>query len=154
MTIPTRVEYSERIAAHTIPLATSVNAAYKTGTNGKRQSTAALKQFKKEAAEDLARLSYHFDRNPLESGHVYSLTLYAYFTSEQSIKASDADNRIKAAQDAIMAATQIDDRFIYQTSIIKAGVDPFYPRIVFVLERLHGRDLASGLIAEPSRKGF
>lgn len=153
MSRSTRVEYAEQIASHTIPLAVSVNAAYKTGKNGKRQATAALTQFKKEAASDLARISYQFNREPLAPGHVYALTLYAYFASPGQIKTSDADNRIKAAQDAIMAATAIDDRHIYQTTIIKAGVDPFHPRIVFVLERLHGRDLDAGLVAEPSRKG-
>lgn len=151
--IATRVVYAEQIASHVIPLAISVNAAYKTGKNGRRQSTAALTQFKREAASDLAQISYQFDRNPLDPGHVYSLTLYAYFVSDQSIRASDADNRIKAAQDAIMTATRIDDKFIYDTRIVKAGVDPFYPRIVFVLERLHGDNLAAGLISEPSRKG-
>jgi Holliday junction resolvase RusA-like endonuclease len=148
----TRVEGVAQRIEGAIPLSVSVNAAYATDKTGKRVRSAALAEFKKTAADKLAQISYIYHRNPLPPGQVYRLTLYAYFSTDSAIHNRDTDNVIKAAQDAIMQAVRVDDRWIYDVRAIKAGVDPIQSRIEFVLEQLRGDQLAAGLLAQPGRK--
>lgn len=154
------VTYYEHECSGAIPLAPSVNAAYSDGAPGKpRHASKALSEFKKIAAHALARVSYEYSRAPIQPGYVYRLTLACWFVDYQQIVTSDADGRIKAAQDAIMRAVGIDDRWIYDIHCIKAGIDPFYPHIDWTLDVIRGAmfgeddpDLTHGLLAVPGRK--
>lgn len=151
-----RIEHATTQVTGTIPLPPSVNTIHSTNKKtGGRMASKVLAEYKRAvmaAGSDLARLSYIYHRDPLPPGQVYRLTLNCYFETDHQIRASDADGRIKAAQDVIMQALGVDDKWIYSVTVNKAGADPFNPRADFALEILHGDQLEAGLISPPARK--
>lgn len=105
----------------TLPLPPSLNNAYPSGKNGRRYASPELEAFKAGA-----RLIAAATANkagfiaPLKAN--YRLTLYLYFADKRSFGASDASNRIKAAEDAICAALGINDNRIMDVRAVKNGV--------------------------------
>lgn len=137
-----RTTHRTHVTSGTIPLAPSVNGAY--AGKGKRYASPALKAYKKAAGIALARHSNEFHHRPLVPGGVYELELHCYFPTLQSIQASDADGRIKAAQDCIMTALGVNDNRIYRIISEKSGTDG-QGRIEWSLVELHGNRLSEGL---------
>jgi Holliday junction resolvase RusA-like endonuclease len=133
------------VTSGTIPLAPSVNGNY--AGKGKRYASPALKAYKKAAGIALARHSNEYSQRPLSPG-VYELELRCYFPTLQSIQASDADGRIKAAQDCIMTALGVNDNRIYRIISEKSGTDG-QGRIEWTLTELHGDRLEQGLRSAP-----
>lgn len=134
------------ITSGTIPLAPSVNNIY--AGKGKRYASPALKSYKKSAGIALARHSNEFQQFPILLAAVYELELRCYFPTLQSIQASDADGRIKAAQDCIMTALGVNDNRIYRIISEKSGTDG-QGRIEWSLAELHGDRLEQGLRSAP-----
>lgn len=140
-----RTTHRTPIASGVIPLAPSANHAY--AGNGKRYASPALKAYKKAAGIALGRHSNEYSQRPLSPG-VYELELRCYFPDLLSIRKSDADGRIKAAQDCIMTALGVDDSHIYRIISEKSGTDG-QGRIEWSLTELHGDRLEQGLRSAP-----
>lgn len=77
----------------------------------------------------------HLRRPTVAEGTRYALTLYTYFENDQSLNASDADNRLKATQDGVTKAAGFDDNRIFDVRSIKAGVGVIEGYCLLKLER-------------------
>lgn len=118
----------------TIPLSPSLNNAYPTNsTTGRRFSSQELSNFK-SAAIPLIRVAAVTAEFLPPADATYRLTLRHYFPDRSWLTSSDADNRIKAAKDAVAAALNFNDNRIYSVTSIKAGVDAEEPRTEIELE--------------------
>jgi Holliday junction resolvase RusA-like endonuclease len=111
-----------------IPLTPSLNNAYPTDyKTGRRFSSATLVGFK-SAAIPLITVAATMAEWTAPTGARLRLTLRHWFPDRRALSASDADNRIKAAKDALAEALGINDNRIYSVTSIKAGVDADDPR--------------------------
>lgn len=71
-----------------------------------------------------------------------------YFTSRRQMMDSDVDNRLKAAQDAVCMAMNVNDKLVFDSQVRRAGVDEFGSRkAVVTVVALIGDigDIADGL---------
>ena len=118
----------------TIPLPPSLNSAYPSNkTTGRRYASEALTIFKAEAIPLIrqARNEQEYDA-PLNAS--YRLVLRLWFADQRSYNASDASNRIKAAEDALADALEFNDNHVQDVRSIKCGVDSDNPRCEIELE--------------------
>jgi Holliday junction resolvase RusA-like endonuclease len=117
-----------------IPLAPSLNNAYPTDyKTGRRFSSAELKTFKGSAIPLIRVAATMAEFEPPHNARL-QLTLRHWFADSRGLSTSDADNRIKAAKDALAEALGINDNRIYSVTSIKAGVDRAEPRTEIELE--------------------
>jgi Holliday junction resolvase RusA-like endonuclease len=117
-----------------IPLSPSLNHAYPTNTRtGRRFASEDLTVFKGEAIPVIRSAANEVEFYP-PADATYRLILRHFFPDEQRLLSSDADNRIKAAKDALADALNFNDNRIYSVTSIKAGVDAEEPRTEIELE--------------------
>lgn len=119
-----------------IPLPPSLNNAYPVDRKtGRRFASKALTAFKSQAIP-LVRAAAAIAEFAAPATATYKLTLHHYFPTRSGYNASDASNRIKAAEDAIAAALGFNDNRIIDVRSVKAGIDAAEPRCDVELEVL------------------
>lgn len=119
-----------------IPLPPSANNAYPTNRKtGRRFASKALTVFKAEAIP-LVRAAANIAGFIAPPTAAYRLTLYHHFPDKRSYSSSDADNRIKAAKDAVAAALGFNDNRVIDVRSVKAGIDESESRCDVELEVL------------------
>jgi Holliday junction resolvase RusA-like endonuclease len=109
-----------------IPLPPSLNNAYPSGKT-RRYKSPELVAFKHEAIPLLRQAANAANFAP-PPGASLRLVLRLWFATGQSYGASDASNRIKAAEDALAEALGFNDRCVTDVRAIKCGVDRAAPR--------------------------
>lgn len=130
----------------TLPMPPSVNNWLMKSKTGELINTpqwrtwkvAAIRELKAKAADQvLAQLG----TTPFK----LKIVVNCWFDNRQSFNKNDADNRLKAAQDAICAAMGIDDNEVYEALPRLAGFDPWEPAHINIVVLALIGDIAEGL---------
>lgn len=140
-------KYIEQIIYRaTLPMPPSVNDWLMKSNDGRLINTPQWRTWKTDA---LRILKVHkADQVLAQLGATpfkLKIVVNCWFENRQSFNKNDADNRLKAAQDAICAALGIDDNEVYEATARLAGIDPWEPAHINIVVLALIGDITEGL---------
>lgn len=109
----------------------TINTAYGRNRSGRRYLSAAGKQFKSAVKLHCLKIKESLEECP------YRLVIEVHkpwYTKQGKVCRNDISNRIKIAEDALMEALGLDDRFIFEITAKK--IDSENLKTVFSLDKL------------------
>lgn len=138
-------KYQEQIVyTATLAMPPSVNESLMSVDGGRLIKTDVARQWQTQA---LRHLRSHGAAKALKDVPYNGLRILVelYFTSRRQMMDSDVDNRLKAAQDAVCMAMNVNDKLVFDSQVRRAGVDEFGTRQAVVTVIALIGDIADGL---------
>lgn len=120
----------------TLPLPPSINEQYATTADGRRVSTVAARQFKRQVKDAIRALERQgeLDENLLRRFRQDYLALLLEFYFVTPLQ-RDLDNGLKITQDALCEALGVNDNRVVDIHLSKR-IDPLHPHVDVELEAL------------------